>query len=84
LKKRFLNFIFGKKKKLKKITSSFRGLAYIYKSGLRFRAGIEGLISVLMRAYGLKRCNWKGWEAFESYVGLSVVTYNLQKIASLQ
>jgi hypothetical protein len=36
LKKRFLNFIFGKKKKLKKITSSFRGLAYIYKSGLRY------------------------------------------------
>ena len=54
-----------------------------FKKLQRFRAGIEGLISVLMRAYGLKRCNWKGWEAFESYVGLSVVTYNLQKIASL-
>ena len=54
-----------------------------FKKLQRFRAGIEGLISVLMRAYGLKRCNWKGWQAFESYVGLSVVTYNLQKIASL-
>jgi IS5 family transposase len=54
-----------------------------FKKLQRFRAGIEGLISVLMRAYGLKRCNWKGWEAFESYIGLSVVTYNLQKIASL-
>ena len=49
----------------------------------RFRAGIEGIISGLMRAYGLKRCNWKGWEAFKSYVGLSIVTFNLQKIASL-
>ena len=26
---------------------------------------------------------WKGWEAFQSYVGLSVVTFNLQKIAAL-
>ena len=54
-----------------------------FKKLQRFRNGIEGLISGLMRAYGLKRCNWKGWEAFQSYVGLSVVTFNLQKIASL-
>lgn len=49
----------------------------------RFRSGIEGLISGLMRGYGLKRCVWKGWEAFQSYVGLSIVTFNLQKIARL-
>lgn len=49
----------------------------------RYRAGIEGLISGLMRGYGLKRCNWKGWEAFRSYISLSVVTFNLQKIGSL-
>ena len=49
----------------------------------RFRAGIEGIISALMRSYGLKRCLWKGWEAFQSNVGLSVVTFNLQKIAAL-
>jgi len=54
-----------------------------FKKLQRFRNGIEGIISGLMRAYGLKRCNWKGWEAFQSYVGLSVVTFNLQKIASL-
>ena len=54
-----------------------------FKTLQRFRAGIEGIISALMRSYGLKRCFWKGWEAFQSYVGLSVVTFNLQKIAAL-
>ena len=49
----------------------------------KFRAGIEGIISTLMRGYGLKRCIWKGWEAFKRYVALSVVTYNLRKIAVL-
>jgi hypothetical protein len=36
-----------------------------------------------MRGYGLKRCIWKGWEAFKRYVALSVVTFNLRKIAVL-
>lgn len=49
----------------------------------KFRAGIEGIISTLMRGYGLKRCIWKGWEAFKRYVALSIVTYNLRKIAVL-
>lgn len=52
-----------------------------FKKLQRFRAGIEGVISVLMRAYGLKRCLWKGWQSFQSYVGLGIVTFNLQKIA---
>ena len=52
-----------------------------FKTLQRFRAGIEGLISTLMRAYGLKRCLWKGSESFKSYVGLSVFSFNLQKIA---
>jgi IS5 family transposase len=54
-----------------------------FKKLQRFRAGIEGIISVLMRSYGLKRCLWKGWRSFKSYVGLSVVTFNLQKLANL-
>jgi IS5 family transposase len=49
----------------------------------RFRAGIEGVISTLLRSFGLTRCLWKGWESFRSYVGLSVVTFNLRKIAAL-
>jgi IS5 family transposase len=54
-----------------------------FKNLQRFRAGIEGIISALMRGYGLKRCVWKGWQSFQSYVGLAVVTFNLQKIAEL-
>jgi IS5 family transposase len=54
-----------------------------FKDLQRFRAGIEGIISALMRGYGLKRCVWKGWQSFQSYVGLAVVTFNLQKIAEL-
>jgi len=55
-----------------------------FKNLQKFRAGIEGIISTLMRGYGLKRCIWKGWEAFKRYVALSVVTFNLKKIAMLQ
>jgi IS5 family transposase len=54
-----------------------------FKKLQRFRAGIEGIISAMMRGYGLKRCLWKGWEAFQSYIGLDVVTFNLHKIAQL-
>jgi IS5 family transposase len=49
---------------------------------MRFRAGIEGVISTLMRAFGFTRCLWKGWPSFQSYVGLGVVTYNLRCLAS--
>jgi len=52
-----------------------------FKNLQRFRAGIEGIISGLMRGLGLKRCSWKGWQAFKRYVALSVVTFNLRKIA---
>ncbi|MBM3335049.1 ISNCY family transposase [Candidatus Sumerlaeota bacterium] len=48
---------------------------------LRFRAGIEGVISTLMRTFGLTRCLWEGWASFCSYVGLAVVTYNLRYLA---
>ena len=48
---------------------------------MRFRAGIEGVISTLMRAFGFTRCLWKGWPSFRSYVGLGVFTYNLRCLA---
>jgi IS5 family transposase len=54
-----------------------------FKSLQKFRAGIEGIISGLMRGVGLKRCLWKGRRSFESYVGLSVVAFNLSKLAQL-
>lgn len=54
-----------------------------FKALQKFRAGIEGTISALMRGCGLKRCLWKGWRSFQSYVGLSVLTFNLRKLATI-
>jgi IS5 family transposase len=54
-----------------------------FKNLQKFRAGIEGIISGLMRGLGLKRCLWRGWQSFKCYVGLSVVAFNLRKIATL-
>jgi IS5 family transposase len=48
---------------------------------MRFRAGIEGNLSTLLRCFGLKRCLWRGWESFQSYVGLAVLAYNLRLLA---
>jgi IS5 family transposase len=48
---------------------------------LRWRAGIEGNLSTLLRSFGLKRCLWKGWRSFQAYVGLGVLTYNLRLLA---
>jgi transposase, IS5 family len=48
---------------------------------LRWRGGIEGCLSTLLRRFGLKRCLWKGWRSFQSYVGLGVLTYNLRLLA---
>lgn len=48
---------------------------------MRFRAGIEGCLSTLLRSFGLTRCLWKGWQSFQAYVGVSVFTYNLRLLA---
>lgn len=53
----------------------------IYRMLRNFRAGIEAGISWLKRALGLTRCNWKGLEAFKSYVWSAVVTANLLTMA---
>jgi IS5 family transposase len=57
--------------------------SWIYQQLRRFRAGIEGCISTLKRAFGLRRCNWKGWPHFQQYVHLSVVSFNLVILARL-
>jgi IS5 family transposase len=48
----------------------------------RFRAGIEGTISVLKRAFRLARCLFRGFKHFASGVGLSVVCHNLVILAA--
>jgi transposase, IS5 family len=54
-----------------------------FKKGQRFRAGIEGRISVLFRGRGMKRCLLKGRERFEILVGTAVLANNLLRIADL-
>ena len=54
-----------------------------FKKGQRFRAGIEGRISVLFRGRGMKRCLFKGRERFEILVGAAVLANNLMRIADL-
>lgn len=48
---------------------------------LRWRAGIEGNLSTLLRSFGLKRCLWEGWESFQAYVGWGILAYNLRLMA---
>ena len=55
-----------------------------FKQGQRFRAGIEGRISVLFRGRGMKRCLAQGFERFELLVGAAVLANNLMRIASLR
>jgi len=53
-----------------------------FKAGHRFRAGIEGTISVLKRRHGLDRCRNRGDNAYDRWAGLGVIAYNLMTIAT--
>jgi len=46
-----------------------------------FRAGIEGTISGLKRAFRLSRCFYRGFKSFASSVGLGVFCHNLIVLA---
>ena len=52
-----------------------------FRRGMRFRAGIEGRISVSKRRGYLSRCREKGEEGFERWVGWGVICSNLSTIA---
>lgn len=51
-----------------------------FRRGFRFRAGIEGRISVLQRAYGLDRCRDHGEDGMGRWIGWGIVTANLERI----
>jgi len=44
----------------------------------KWRSGIEASISNLKRGFNISRCNWKGWENFQSKVLWSVIAYNIR------
>lgn len=54
-----------------------------FKAGQRYRAGIEGTISVLLRGRGMRRCLLHGPLRFELLVGASVLAANLLRLATL-
>jgi IS5 family transposase len=45
--------------------------------GRRWHAGVEGRISVLKRAHGLRRCLDHGWNGFKRWVGWGIMAGNL-------
>jgi len=49
-----------------------------------FRAGIEGNISELKRAFGMGKAKWKGHDGFKAFVWSSVISYNLVRVARMQ
>jgi IS5 family transposase len=55
----------------------------VFKEGQRFRAGIEGRISVLFRGRGMKRCLAEGRQRFEVLVGAAVLANNLMRIVTM-
>jgi IS5 family transposase len=55
--------------------------AKAFRLGQRFRAGIEGAISVLTRGYKLARCLFKGFRNFASSIGCAVFCHNLVVLA---
>jgi IS5 family transposase len=52
-----------------------------FRRAKRFRAGIEGRISVCKRRGALGRCRDKGEEGYERWVGMGIVSANLWEIA---
>jgi transposase, IS5 family len=54
-----------------------------FKQGQRFRAGIEGRISVLMRGRGMKRCRAEGADRFALFVAAAVLANNLMIIGGM-
>ncbi len=52
-----------------------------FRRAARFRAGIEGRISVLKRRFGLHRCRNHGRAGMERWVGLGLLAHNLRQIS---
>jgi IS5 family transposase len=70
---------FSKKRGLK-VPDMVRS-TWVYRKLRDFRAGIEGMISFLKRAFGLSRCTWRGELSFASYVWSGVLAANLLTLA---
>lgn len=52
-----------------------------FRNGQRFRAGSEGTISVLKRAFKLNLCRFKGFKNYAAGIGCAVFCHNLVMLA---
>jgi IS5 family transposase len=52
-----------------------------FRRAYRWRAGIEGRISVLKRRFGLDRCRYHGEAGMERWVGCGILAHNLRQIS---
>ena len=71
------------KKGRRTLEQAAREHAENFQDGQRFRAGVEGSISVLKRAFKLNRCLFKGFKNFAASVGCAVFCHNLVLLARL-
>ena len=55
--------------------------SWVYKKLRNFRAGVEGIISFMKRAFGADRSRRKGLRAFKAYAMSAVVSANLLTLA---
>jgi IS5 family transposase len=79
-KKGIVNIVFNKVVgSLKNIASSLNMETRLKK----WRSGIEAVISNLKRGFNIGRCNWKGWEHFQSKVLWSMLGYNFRVLTAL-
>lgn len=68
-------------KKLGLQISDMARSCWVYKRLRNFRAGIEGVISMLKRVFGLARCSWRSLRSFKGYVWSSILACNLMLMA---
>jgi IS5 family transposase len=54
-----------------------------FRQAYRWRAGIEGRISVLARRFGLSRCRSHGPVRLERWVGLGLLVHTLRQLSRL-
>ena len=52
-----------------------------FRRAYRWRAGIEGRISVLKRRFGLDRCRYHGEAGTERWIGWGLLAHNLRQIS---
>jgi transposase, IS5 family len=52
-----------------------------FRRAYRFRAGVEGRISLLKRRFGLARCRYHAEAGMERWVGLGILAHNLCQIS---